>query len=114
MTKLLQLIFSTGCFVFLVLLSIPFHPAGPASLAAPYVAICIGGNAHLPPNPNATDPNCGGEPFLLTANAILAAAAIVGWGRFVAHAAKSHKKFGPLLVIMVKVSGQWAVTGCGQ
>ena len=61
-------------------------------------AICVSG----PFNSSLTG-LCDGRPFLPVYRTILSVAAICGWVRFVTHAAKSHKKFGPLLVIMRKM-----------
>ena len=66
-----------------------------------YTAVCVSVDTSW--KSSEAEDLCGGRPFLPIAHVILSLAAICGWVRFVTHAAKSHKKFGPLLVIMRKM-----------
>ena len=138
----MALLFSTPCFVTLVLLSLFFHPAGlgpklvekapefwriaiicrshgepgqigfhapPAPLPAPPAPPASPDAPHGPPtSPEAEHPwqsPCGGEQDgILTANLILALASIVGWARFVSLCASIHRRFGPFVIVMVRMT----------
>ena len=47
---------------------------------------------------------CGSDDGILTANLILALAAIVGWARFVSLCASIYSTFGPFVIVVVRMT----------